>query len=184
MRWTENAEHIGPAYLASSPTRATSTWLIDYMPIIEQSLVDLCDWAEKGKKPVDTKFSFADGKVTLPPTARERGGIQPVVSVRANGASRAEVKAGAAVTLEVEGEAPPHAGTIIAVEWSVDGSGQFVAEAGIDGKSASIKLAKTQRYDKPGVYFASARITSHADGDITAQHRRMVNVASARVIVT
>jgi hypothetical protein len=184
MRWTENAEHISPAYLASSPTRATSTWLIDYMPIIEQSLVDLCDWAEKGRVPVDTQFAFADGKVTLPPTARERGGIQPVVSVRANGSSRADVSVGDPVTIEVEGEAPPHAGTIIAVEWSLDGSGQFAAEAGIDGKSAKVKMTKTRRYEKPGTYFATARITSHLGGDVNAQHRRLVNVASARIVVT
>jgi hypothetical protein len=184
MRWTENAEHIAPAYMASSPTRATSTWLIDYMPIIEQSLVDLCDWAEKGIAPVETKFAFADGKVTLPPTASERGGIQPVVSVRANGWSRADVKVGAPVTLEVEGEAPPRAGTIIAVEWSFDGSGQFAAEAGIGGKSANVKLTKTQRYERPGVYFATARVTSHLEGDVKAQHRRLVNVASARIVVT
>jgi hypothetical protein len=184
MRWTENAEHISPAYMASSPARATSTWLIDYMPIIEQSLVDLCDWAEKGVAPVATTFAFADGKVTLPPTAGERGGIQPVVSVRANGSSRAEVKVGAPVTLEVEGEAPPRAGTIIAVEWSLDGSGQFAAEPGVDGKSTSIQMSKTHRYDKPGVYFATARITSHCGSDVKAQHRRLVNVASARVVVS
>jgi len=184
MRWTENAEHISPAYLASSPTRATSTWLIDYMPIIEQSLVDLCDWAERGVAPAATKFAFADGKVTLPATARERGGIQPIVSVRANGSSRAQVSVGAPVTLEVEGEAPPRAGTIIAVEWSLDGGGQFAAEPGVDGKSTSIKMSKTHRYDKPGVYFATARITSHCGSDLKAQHRRLVNVASARVVVS
>src|ERR1700734_4500247 len=44
LRWTENAEHISPSFLPTSLKRATSTWLIDYMPIIEQSLVDLCDW--------------------------------------------------------------------------------------------------------------------------------------------
>ncbi|HEY3851221.1 MAG TPA: PKD domain-containing protein [Steroidobacteraceae bacterium] len=184
MRWTENAEHISPAYLASSPTRATSTWLIDYMPIIEQSLVDLCDWAERGIEPVETKFSFADGKVTLPATARERGGIQPVVSVRAGGSSRANIRAGASVTLEVEGEAPPRAGSIIAVEWSLDGDGRFEAVEGIDGKSASVRLTKTHRYEKPGVYFATARVTSHMAGDVNAQHRRLVNVASARVVVS
>jgi hypothetical protein len=107
-----------------------------------------------------------------------------VVSVRANGSSRADVKAGAPVTLEVEGEAPPRAGTIIAVEWCLDGSGRFDAEAGVDGKSANVKLTKTHRYDKPGVYFATARVTSHLGGDVKAPHRRLVNVASARIVVT
>jgi len=184
LRWTENAEHISPAYLPSAPRRATTTWLIDYMPIIEQSLLDLCDWAEKGVVPSGTQFAFQDGKVSLPASASERRGIQPVVAVRADGSSRAEVKVGALVTLDVEGNAPPNSGTIIAVEWCLDGSGQFIAEAGIDGTRASVKLTKSHRYDKPGVYFATARVTSHRDGDVKAQYRRLVNLAAARVVVS
>jgi hypothetical protein len=184
LRWTQNAEHIPPAFLASSPKRATQTWLIDFLPIIEQSLVDLCDWAERGIVPSSTKYAFADGKVTLPPGAAERRGIQPVVSVKANGSSRAEVAAGTSVTLEVDAAAPPGAGTIIAVEWSPDGSDRFAAERGIDGKQASVKLSKTHRYDKPGVYFATARVLSHRDGDVNAQSRRLANLASARVVVS
>jgi hypothetical protein len=64
------------------------------------------------------------------------------------------------------------------------GDGQFAAEPGIDGKSAAVKLTKSHTYDKPGVYFATARVTSHVEGDLRAQHRRLVNVASARVVVT
>jgi hypothetical protein len=184
LRWTQNAEHIPPAFLASSPKRATQTWLIDFLPIIEQSLVDLCDWAEKGIVPSSTKYAFADGKVTLPPSATERRGIQPVVSVKANGSSRAQVAAGTSVILEVDAAAPPGAGNIIAVEWSLDGSDQFAAEPGIDGKQATVKLSKTHRYDKPGVYFATARVVSHRDGDVNAQSRRLANLASARVVVS
>jgi hypothetical protein len=106
------------------------------------------------------------------------------VSVRADGGGRAAVRAGTPVTLEVEAEAPPGAGTIIGVEWSLQGDGQFTAETGIDGKSAAVKLSKTHKYDKPGVYFATARVTSHVEGDLRAQHRRLVNVASARVVVS
>jgi hypothetical protein len=184
LRWTENAEHISPAFLPTSSKRATSTWLIDYMPIIEQSLVDLCDWAEKGVVPAGTTYEFSDGKVTLPATAAERGGIQPVVSVRVNGSPRADIKVNAPVNLELDAAAPPAGGSFIAVEWSLDGSGAFAAETGINGQARSLKLSKTHSYAKPGVYFATARVTSHREGDISAQHRRLVNVASARIVVT
>jgi hypothetical protein len=184
LRWTENAEHISPAFLASSAKRATNTWLIDYMPIIEQSLLDLCGWVEKGVVPSGTTYTFADGKVTLPLDAKERRGIQPVVTVKANGAARADVAIGTPVTLELEGAVPSDAGTIIAVDWSLDGSGQFVDEPGIDGKKTNIKLSRTHVYDKPGVYFATARVTSHRDADTGAQYRRLTNVASARVVVS
>jgi hypothetical protein len=66
----------------------------------------------------------------------------------------------------------------------LDNSGQFAAEPGVDGKSRSVKMSKTHRYDKPGVYFATARITSHCGSDVKAQHRRLVNVASARIVVS
>jgi hypothetical protein len=184
LRWTENAEHISPSFLPTSSKRATSTWLIDYMPIIEQSLLDLCDWAEKGIVPAGTTYAFSDGRVTLPATAGERGGIQPVLSVMINGSARADVKVDAPVSLELDAAVPPAGGAIIAVEWSLDGSGAFTAEPGINGKARNLKLSKTHRYAKPGVYFATARVTSHREGDVSAQSRRLVNVASARIVVT
>jgi hypothetical protein len=184
LRWTENAEHISPAFLPTSSKRATSTWLIDYMPIIEQSLLDLCDWAEKGITPASTNYAFSDGRVTLPASANERGGIQPVVTVTINGSPRADAKINDRVTLEMDAAAPPAGGTIIAVEWDLVGNGEFTAEPGITGEARSLKLSKTHRYAKPGVYFATARVTSHREGNVNAQHRRLVNVASARIVVT
>ncbi|MCU1345603.1 MAG: hypothetical protein JWL70_1869, partial [Acidimicrobiia bacterium] len=41
QRWTNNAEHVGPVMLPDAPGRAANTRLIDYAPVIEQSLKDL-----------------------------------------------------------------------------------------------------------------------------------------------
>ncbi|MDB6061502.1 MAG: uncharacterized protein JWM78_1605 [Verrucomicrobiaceae bacterium] len=184
LRWTENAEHIPPMMLSSQPNRASTSWLIDFVPIIEQSLVDLCDWAEKGIVPASTSFEFADGKVSLPPTAAERGGIQPVVSVKANGAIRTEVKTGQTVSLEVHGEVPEKGGAIIAVEWDFEGQGNFAFQHEVDGRNASGTFSTTYTYHKPGVYFPTARVISHRQGDVQAKHCRIPNVASVRVIVS
>ena len=184
LRWVENAEHVPPRFLPSAPNRATATWLIDYMPYIEQSLVDLCDWVEKGIHPAPTRFEFRDGRVFLPPSAEERLGIQPVVSVTANGGSRAEVKAGEAVSLAVVGEVPPGAGTVIAVEWDFDGQGAFPEQAEVDGTQARVALETRHTYATPGTYFVTARVTSHREGDRSASARRITNVASARVVVS
>ena len=67
--------------LPSSPPRATATWLIDYTPIIEQGLVDLIRWVEDGVAPPSTTYEYAHGQVSLPESAAERGGVQPVVAV-------------------------------------------------------------------------------------------------------
>jgi hypothetical protein len=183
LRWTENAEHVPPAMAASPAKRANNTWLVDYQPIIEQSLVDLGAWVEQGVEPAETQFEYRDGAVVLPPTAQTRGGIQPVVAVTANGAARAEVARGATVNLEVRAAVPTGAGTIIAVKWDFDGSGRFPESAPVDGKSRELTLSSSHRFDEPGTYFVTALVEAHRDGDIKATSRRIPNVASARVVV-
>ncbi|MDB6062515.1 MAG: hypothetical protein JWM78_2618 [Verrucomicrobiaceae bacterium] len=183
LRWVDNAEHLSPAFLPSPPNRSTATWLVDYMPYIEQSLADLCTWVEHGIKPVQTNYQFIDGKVILPATAKERLGIQPVLTVRANGEARIEVPVGKSITVEVHAEVPPNAGTIVGVLWDFDGTGKFPVVQEVDGKQTEITLTTTHTYDKPGTYFATAQVLSHRDGDVKATSRRVPNLASARVVV-
>jgi hypothetical protein len=185
QRWVDNAEHVPPAALPSKPGRATNTWLVNYQPFIEQSLVDLVAWVEKGIDPVETAFEYLDGKVTLPPTAAERKGIQPVVHATANGARRAEVRVGEPVTLAVDAEVPSGAGTIIAVAWDFDGSGTYpFSHDGIDGSGSSVSLTTTYSYDRPGEYFATALVHSQREGDVNAAFRRIPNLSQVRVVVT
>jgi hypothetical protein len=184
LRWTENAEHISPKMAPKQAGRAASTWLVNYHEIIEQCLMDLCDWVEKGEAPSATQFTFKDGKVTLPDSAPERGGIQPVVKVRANGKIKVQANVRESVVLRVEGEVPPGAGAVILVEWDFDGSGKYPERHRITGGKARIDMTATHAYEEPGVYFATARVTSHRDGDPDAQYGRCENLASARVIVS
>jgi hypothetical protein len=184
LRWTDHAEHIPASFLPNPPGRASNTWLIDYLPVVEQSLKDLVDWVELGSPPAGTNYTFAAGKVTLPSTASERGGIQPVVAVTANGGSLAEAAVGDPVTLEVSAEVPPGAGAIVAVEWDFDGLGTFpFTSEEVDGTASAVKLSLTHTYDRPGQYFATARVTSHRDGDTRAEARRIPNLDQARVVV-
>jgi hypothetical protein len=184
IQWSENAEHIGSAMLPSSPARATNTWLIDYTPIIEQGLVDLSRWVEHGVAPASTSYRYIDGQVQLPATAAERGGVQPVVSVTADGGVRAEITTGGSVTLDVEADTPPAGGTIVSVEWDFDGSGTFPFRHEVDGTQTSVKLSTTHTYDKPGTYFATARVRGNREGDTNASHRLLENLASARIVVS
>jgi hypothetical protein len=183
LRWTENAEHVPPFMAASAPGRANSTWLINYLPIIEQSLADLTAWVEEGTEPADTAFSVTDGRILLPATAAERGGIQPVVVVTANGAARTGVAAGDEVTLEVRAEVPPGAGAVISVKWDFDGTGTYPETTVVDGTKPTVTLTTTHRYEHPGTFFATALVESHRDGKTDASSRRIPNLASARVVV-
>lgn len=184
LRWNENAEHGPPFIVPPEPNRASNTRLIDFTPITEQSLVDLVDWVEKGIKPVASNYSYTDGKIILANTAEERRGIQPIVKVKANGKSLTHCKINEPVTLEVEGEIIAEAGKIINVKWDFDGSGSFpFSHHEIDGKSSSIHLKTSHSYAKPGIYFVSALVESHRNGDINATKFRIPNVAQAKIIV-
>jgi hypothetical protein len=183
LRWTQNAEHVPPFMAASAPGRANTTWLIDYLPVIEQSLADLTAWVEEGTEPAETAFSMVDGQILLPATAAERGGIQPVVVVTANGAARAEVAAGEEVTLAVRAEVPAGAGTVISVKWDFDGTGTYPVTTEVDGTQPLVTLTTTHRYERPGTFFATALVESHRDGKVDARNRRIPNLASARVVV-
>jgi hypothetical protein len=183
LQWTENAEHVPPQFIPRAPTRSCDTWLVDYFPIIEQGLADLISWVEDGVAPPETRFEYAGGQVTLPPSAAERGGVQPTAAVTANGSVRTKARSGDPVTLEVRAQAPPAGGTIISVEWDFDGTGAFPFQHEVGGKDATVRLSTTHTYDKPGTYFATARVTSHRDGRPDARFRRLTNVASARIII-
>jgi hypothetical protein len=184
MRWTENAEHVPAEFVPSMPTRASNTWLIDYRPIIEQGLLDLARWVEDGVEPAPTVFEYSNGKVTLPADAAERGGVQPVLQVSANGGARAEVSVGEPVTLEVRAQTPPGAGTIVDAAWDFDGSGTYPFAHDVDGTKSEVTFVTTHQWDRPGTYFATCLIHSHVDGDAKATSRRLPNLASARVVVT
>ncbi|MCU1346318.1 MAG: hypothetical protein JWL70_2584, partial [Acidimicrobiia bacterium] len=154
------------------------------LPVIEQSLQDLVDWVEHGIKPAANSYQYHDGLVTLPDTAAERGGIQPVVHVTANGGKRAEVAAGEPVTLRLEAEVPPGAGTLVLAEWDFDGSGSFpFRHQEVDGSAAKADVTTTHTFDRPGTYYVTARVESHRDGDTNARSRRIPNLAQARVVV-
>jgi PKD domain-containing protein len=185
LRWTENAEHMPAQAIPVTGIPVPTTRLIDYLGILEQSLHDLVDWVENGVRPAGTTYTLEPGgPLRLPASAAERGGIQPVVRASANASSRAEVAVGEPVTLEVEAEVPPGAGTIIDVEWDFDGSGTwpFRAEV-VDGTMERLTSTTTHVYETAGTYFPAARVTSHRQGDVNATSRRVVNLGRARVVV-
>jgi hypothetical protein len=183
LRWLENAEHVPPFMAAAPRDRANNTWLVDYLPHVEQSLADLTAWVEDGIEPAETSFEMVDGQIVLPPSAKQRGGIQPVVRVRANGSKRAEVRRGTPVNLEVHAEVPPGAGNIVSIKWDMDGAGSYPVKHKIDGGASELTLTVEWTYDKPGTYFPTALVESHRDGAVNATSRRIPNLDSARVVV-
>jgi len=164
-----------------------STHVVSYMAVLHQALLDLSSWVEKGVAPAaTTNYKIVDGQVVVPPTARERKGIQPVVTLRVNGGQRAEVKPGQPVTFNATIDVPPHAGKVIAAEWDFEGNGTFGEKEKFNpsqepGEQVTLKV--THAFSKPGTYFVTLKGVSQRQGDTTDNFTRIQNLDRVRVVV-
>jgi len=160
---------------------------VSYLGALYQGLLDLSDWVEQGIAPPDsTQYTVIDGQVIVPPGARERQGVQPVVALKADGRSCAVVTAGETVHFAADVEVPDRAGKLTAAEWSFEGEtdypvkGEF-ASLSSDGTKAVVKTE--YRFTKPGTYFPVLRVRSNRQGDIRDAFTQVKNLSRVRVIV-
>ena len=172
--WHENAAHLVPNL------KAGRTRLVEYGGVFAQALFDLTAWVEEGTPPpASTSHSFtSDNALVLAPTARDRGGIQPVVRATVNGAARADVGVDESFVLSGTADLPEAAGSVVGVAWDLDGRGDFAVATA----AASDELEHS--YDAPGTYFATLRVTTHRDGDATDRLRAITNLARVRIVVS
>ncbi len=164
---------------------AKATRVISYAGVIRQALRDVAAWVEQGvPPPASTEYDYVDGQVLVAPTAAARKGIQPVVSLTANGGVRAEVPAGEAVRFSAVAEVPANAGTIVAAEWDFEGRGDYpLVESNLDGTASRLTLTASHIFDEPGTYFPALRVSSQRDGDTATPYTRVPNLARVRVVV-
>ncbi len=157
-----------------------------YIAALKQALIDLAAWVEHGTAPLpSTNYTVDGGHVIIPDTAAERGGLQPVPDLTANGGKCARVKAGEPVSFLVEAEVPAGAGALTCVEWSFEGEQDF-PENGIwelreNGRKGTARAVHT--YQKSGTYFAVVRVKSERNGDVNAPYTQIRNIDRVRVIV-
>jgi hypothetical protein len=165
---------------------AINTRIVSFQGVVEQALLDVSAWAERGiAPPASTGFEWRDGQVHLPAAASERKGVQPTVEVTANGAVRADVRVGQPVEFSALVEAPPGTGTIVSAEWDFDGLGGYPGKAArIDGSAIRLELRATHTYAEAGTYFPALRVASHRRGDTGTPHARVENLGRVRVVVT
>jgi len=184
----DHAMHTTPTVGADDPRPVRTTRVISYQGILQQAIRDLADWVEKGvAPPPSTEYELIEGQVFVPPTAKARRGIQAVVSLTANGGSRAEVAVGETVEFVASVEVPPGAGTIVAAEWDFLGAGDYpVTEPKPQGEGRVLSRTVVRRsyaFDAPGTYFPVLRVTSQRQGDPDTPYGRVFNLGRVRVVV-
>jgi hypothetical protein len=177
--YTDNAIH-GDFEQSGMPTR-----IVSYLGVLYQALRDVSAWVEKGvPPPASTNYRIVDGQVIVLPTAAERRGIQPVVTLKANGGTRADVQVGQTVTFTGIIDVPAHTGKIVKAEWDFDGAGTFPVIGHLKASSPTrATVTATYSFSKPGTYFVALRATSQRDGDAQTLWGRIRNLARARVVV-
>lgn len=157
-----------------------------YVGGLKQALLDLAQWVETGEEPIRSSvYQVNAGQVVAPETARERGGIQPVVCALANGEKCAHVKAGEPVVFIAEAEVPDKAGILTHVEWSFEGDEDFPykSEFTLSDGGCHGKVECSHTYAKTGTYFAVVRVMSQRDGDKEDLYTQVRNIDRVRIVV-
>jgi hypothetical protein len=178
----DNAGHTPPAETGAVDAEAH---IVSYDGGYQQALLDLDEWVKDGTPPpASSHYSVtSDTQVQLPATAAERLGVQPVVSLEANGAVRADVAVGKNVTFTVTAQVPPDTGKLVKVEWDFKGAGDFPDTVELDHPSSTVSLEAKSAFSAPGTYFAVVRVTSQRNGTAETPYTQVQNLARARVVV-
>jgi hypothetical protein len=175
--FTDNALH-GDEQVQEDPTHA-----ISYLGVLHQALRDLSAWVEQGiAPPQSTSYEVVDAQVVVPADADARAGIQPVVSLTADGGERAHAPVGAEVTLRAAATVPDGMGQVVSVEWDLDGSGRFPVSETVDPGSHLV-VERRHRFESEGTHFVTVRVAAHRDADARSPFARIQNIARVRVVV-
>lgn len=176
--YTDHALH------GDAPDNEDATRVVSYVSTLQQALRDLSAWVERGVAPPrSTVHEISDGQVVVPATAKERLGIQPVVTLTANGAERAEVRVGQPVTFRGKIAVPPGAGYVVGADWDFLGKGDFPVRSKVGKSMREATVTTTFTFDKPGTYFPALRGASQRTGDVETPYARIENLGRVRVVV-
>jgi hypothetical protein len=151
--------------------------------IFQQSIQDLMAWAEKGiAPPLSTRYTIRNGQVVSAPRAADRHGLQPVLTLTANGAPRAVVRVGEPVNLVGLAEMPPRAGQVMQYNWIVAGAADPATNLAEPRPRAEVK--RTVSFDKPGTYTVRLTVHGQRNGLVDPPDRTLLrNFKDVRIVV-
>jgi len=177
--------------------------------VFQQSMQDMMAWAEQGiAPPPSTRYTVRKGQVILAKNAAERGGLQPVMHLSANGNERAEVSVKQPVNIKARLEMPTDTGLIVKYNWSVTSADKAVTltekpqDTGAVEKYISImgdadetttvlekpqrlvKVKRTISFPEAGHYIVRLTVHGQRDGLIAPANRTLLeNFRDIQIIV-
>lgn len=172
---------------------------ISYMGILQQALLDLSDWCEKGIAPAATTgYTIEQGaQVVLAETAEERHGIQPIPVATICGAKKATVRVGEKVSIHVVADVPQGYGRVVEAKWTFGKDGKpdnvhpdklfsytsDLTKATYSNDGSRVEFSVEVVYDKPGTYFPAVRVVSERNPDGGSKYTRIENIDRVRIVV-
>jgi hypothetical protein len=178
--YTDNALHGDLSVQLNDATHAVS-----YLGVLQQALLDLSDWVEKGIEPASsTQYTIENGQVIKSPNAQARKGIQPVPNLLVKGKKSASIKPGKSLTFTATVEVPANTGKVIAADFDFDGSGKFSTPGKITTRNgASAVVTVKHKFDQTGTFFPTLRVAAQREGDAQTPYTRIQNLDRVRVVV-
>ena len=151
--------------------------------IFRQSLLDLIAWAEKGvAPPPSTRYTIRNGQVIAAQQASQRFGLQPVMSLSANGGARAVVGVGQPVKLAAKLEMPRGTGRLVNYNWTVAGTAEPVTV--LAKPQPLVDLARTVSFPAPGTYVVRLTINGQRHGLANPSDQTLTqNFQEVRIVV-
>jgi hypothetical protein len=144
---------------------------------------DMMAWAEKGiAPPPSTSYTIRNGQVIPPDNAADRHGLQPVISLTANGAARAEVGVNQPVDLVAKLEMPPKTGQIVQYGWTIAGTADPMTI--VDKPLPLINVNRSITFSAPGTYVVRLTVNGQRDGLVAPANQTLLqNFREVRVVV-
>jgi len=151
--------------------------------IFQQSIQDLMAWAEKGiAPPPSTRYTIRNGQVISATEAADRYGLQPVMTLTANGVARATVGVNQPVNLASKIEMPPHTGKVVNYNWTIAGAADPMTN--VEKPQPLVNVNRTMTFDKPGTYVIRLTVNGQRDGLVDPPNRTLLqNHKEVRVVV-
>ena len=160
---------------------------VPYVGMLAQALLDMIAWVEKGIEPVaDSGYSLIGNQVILDDDPISRSGVQPVVSLLANGKESVKVKAGEPVVFTALIQMYKGAGELELAEFSFEGEQNFPVKGEKvrcwkEGEIACAEVKVVHIFAEPGSYFPTVRVSSNRKKN---RYTRLKNLCRSRVSVS
>jgi hypothetical protein len=178
LYFTDHANH------ADFKNPGDPTHLVSYLGVIQQALLDVSAWVEKGvAPPAGTSYEVVNGQLVIPNSAAMRLGIQPTIDLKVNNSDIENSKVGEKVSFTASINTPNNAGKIVSVEWDFEGDGSFSYNEKIVEVKDSLELASAYTFSKAGTYFVTLRVATQREGDAETPFTLILNLERVRVIV-